>query len=203
MKTRTTKQSVAFLAALTVGAAATLALARAPSTPPVPSVGVSPWGPNDEIGRLNLMTADSRAAILGRLDPSRVYDLSVEYFIGMPSWQAAGDPPYQMWLTHTPRGNVIADPMSVGVDANEHVSYTGAAVSMYVHTGTHIDALSHFGLVPQVSGRRRGASAPDRAPLAVTSAACTSEPLGPSGTDRSRFGSDGSSAASRRSPWGS
>jgi kynurenine formamidase len=75
-----------------------------------------------------------------------VYDLSVEYFIGMPSWQAAGDPPYQMWLTHTPRGNVIADPMSVGSAMNEHVSYTGTAVSMYVHTGTHIDALSHFGL---------------------------------------------------------
>jgi kynurenine formamidase len=29
---------------------------------------------------------------------------------------------------------------------NEHVSYTGAAVSMYTHMGTHIDALNHFGL---------------------------------------------------------
>jgi kynurenine formamidase len=64
----------------------------------------------------------------------------------MPSWQAAGDPPYQMWLTHTPHGNVIADPMGLGHAMNEHVSYTGAAVSMYVHMGTHIDALSHFGL---------------------------------------------------------
>lgn len=108
--------------------------------------GKSPWGPKDEIGRLNLMTPESRSAVLNRIDAARAYDLSVDYFVGMPSWQAAGDPPYQMWLTHTPRGNVIADPMSVGHDVNEHVSYTGTAVSMYVHTGTHIDALSHFGL---------------------------------------------------------
>lgn len=111
-----------------------------------PVVGTSPWGPRDEIGRLNLMTPSSRAAALARADASKAYDLSVEFFIGMPSWQAAGDPPYQMWLTHSPRGNVIADPMSVGKEMNQHVSYTGTAVSMYAHMGTHIDALSHFGL---------------------------------------------------------
>lgn len=53
-------------------------------------VGVSPWGPDDEIGRLNLMTDDSRRAILSRVTGGRMYDLSVEYYIGMPSWQAAG-----------------------------------------------------------------------------------------------------------------
>jgi kynurenine formamidase len=110
------------------------------------AVGKSPWGPRDEIGRLNLMTPASRAAALARADASKAYDLSVEFFIGMPSWQAAGDPAYQMWLTHSPRGNVIADPMAVGKEMNQHVSYTGTAVSMYAHMGTHIDALSHFGL---------------------------------------------------------
>jgi kynurenine formamidase len=110
------------------------------------SVGTSPWGPKDEIGRLNSMTDESRAAVLSRVKGGRVFDLSVEYFVGMPSWQAAGDPPYQMWLTHTPHGNVVADPMKVGAHQNEHVSYTGTAVSMYTHMGTHIDALSHFGL---------------------------------------------------------
>ena len=64
----------------------------------------------------------------------------------MPSWQAAGDPPYQMWMTHTPHGNVVADSMKVGEKMNRHVSYTGSAVSMYAHMGTHIDALNHFGL---------------------------------------------------------
>ena len=108
--------------------------------------GTSPWGPNDEIGRLNLITAASQEDILSRVTGGPVYDLSVEYFMGMPSWQAAGDPHYRIWMTHTPHGTVIDDPMGVGTRMNEHVSYTGAAVSMYTHTGTHIDALVHFGL---------------------------------------------------------
>lgn len=109
-------------------------------------VGVSPWGPSDEIGRLNLITPQSRAAIMARVSGAQAYDLAVDYFVGMPSWQAAGDPPYQMWMTHTPHGNVIADPMNVGEVMNRHVSYSGSAVSMYAHMGTHIDALNHFGL---------------------------------------------------------
>lgn len=78
-------------------------------------VGKSPWGPEDEIGRLNLMTTESQSAILSRVSGGAVYDLSVEYFIGMPSWQAAGDPHYQIWMTHTPHGTVTDDPLSVGV----------------------------------------------------------------------------------------
>ncbi|MCO7613827.1 cyclase family protein [Pseudomonas chlororaphis] len=109
-------------------------------------VGISPWGPKDEIGRLNLITPESRAAIMARVSGEQAYDLAVDYFVGMPSWQAAGDPPYQMWMTHTPHGNVVADPMQVGEPMNQHVSYSGSAVSMYAHMGTHIDALNHFGL---------------------------------------------------------
>lgn len=115
-----------------------------------PEVGVSPWGPDDEIGRLNLMTPASQAAILGRISGAAPYDLSVEYFIGMPSWQAAGDPHYRIWMTHTPHGTGVDDPLGVGHAMNDHVSYTGAAVSMYTHTGTHIDALVHFGLNGEV-----------------------------------------------------
>ena len=111
-----------------------------------PQVGISPWGSKDEIGRLNLMTDASRAAVLAQVSGGRSYDLAVEYFIGMPSWQAAGDPTYQMWMTHTPHGNQIADPMRLGEPINRHVSYSGSAVSMYAHMGTHIDALNHFGL---------------------------------------------------------
>ena len=51
-----------------------------------------PWGATDEIGRLNLMTPESRVEILARVDGAIAYDLSVEYFVGMPSWQALGDP---------------------------------------------------------------------------------------------------------------
>ena len=117
----------------------------ATSAPP-DQVGKSPWGRRDQIGRLNLMTDASRAAVLSRIAGGKAYDLSVEYFIGMPSWQAAGDPHYRLWMTHTPHGTVIDDPLGLGEAMNEHVSYTGAAISMYTHMGTHIDALSHFGL---------------------------------------------------------
>lgn len=108
--------------------------------------GDSPWGSEDQIGRLNLITEASQAAILSRLSGGKSYDLAVEYFIGMPSWQAAGDPHYRIWMTHTPHGTVIDDPLNLGKPMNQHVSYSGAAVSMYTHMGTHIDALSHFGL---------------------------------------------------------
>lgn len=111
-----------------------------------PEVGRSPWGADDQIGRLNLMDDASRLAILSRVASGRVYDLSVEYFVGMPSWHAIGDPRYQFWLTHTPRGTAVDDPLGVGHAANAHVSYTGDAVSLYTHMGTHIDALNHFGL---------------------------------------------------------
>ena len=50
-------------------AATALPSAAHPSTTAVPlpsghQVGVSLWGPNDEIGRLNLVTDASRAAVL-------------------------------------------------------------------------------------------------------------------------------------------
>lgn len=124
----------------------TLLVAGSVNAADQPKVGISPWGADDEIGRLNLITPASQAAVLSRIDGGKSYDLSVEYYIGMPSWQAAGDPHYRIWMTHTPHGNVIDDPLHLGEEMNEHVSYTGAAISMYTHMGTHIDALPHFGL---------------------------------------------------------
>ena len=123
-----------------------LLAASASAAERAPRIGTSPWGPDDEIGQLNRMTDASRAGVLRRIAGGKVYDLSVEYFVGMPSWHGLGDPRYQYWLTHTPRGTTIDDPMRVGAAQNAHVSYTGDAVSMYTHMGTHIDALNHFGL---------------------------------------------------------
>jgi kynurenine formamidase len=105
----------------------------------------SPFGSDDEIGMLNLIDASSREAIMDRADPGKVYDLSVDNFIGMPGWFGAEDQPYQIWMTHTPRGEQNDDIMRVGKAANELVSYSGDSISMYTHTGTHIDALNHFG----------------------------------------------------------
>ncbi|AHM58792.1 cyclase [Flammeovirgaceae bacterium 311] len=108
--------------------------------------GKSPWGPEDEIGTLNMMTPESKLAVLGSINSGQVYDLSVDYFVGMPSFHALGDPGYQYWLTHTPHGTVVDNPNGMGVAMNKKVSYTGDAISMYTHMGTHIDALNHFGL---------------------------------------------------------
>lgn len=113
-------------------------------------VGISPWGPNDEIGTLNMMTEASKLQVLSRISGGRSYDLSVEYYVGMPSFDALGDPGYQYWLTHTPKGTVIDNPNGLGQAMNEKVSYTGDAISMYTHMGTHIDALNHFGLNGQI-----------------------------------------------------
>lgn len=109
-------------------------------------VGRSPWGPEDEIGTLNQMTDASRLNALSHIGSGRVYDLSFDYFVGMPSFHSLGDPGYQYWLTHTPRGTVVDNPNGLGEPMNRLVSYTGDAISMYTHMGTHIDALNHFGL---------------------------------------------------------
>lgn len=116
------------------------------AVPPKESVGVSPWGPDDQIGTLNLMSDASRLAVLTRIASGRVYDLSTEYFVGMPSFHHLGDPGYQYWLTHTPHGTVVDNPNGLGAEMNRKVTYTGDAISMYTHMGTHIDALNHFGL---------------------------------------------------------
>ena len=105
----------------------------------------SPFGRDDQIGMLNLIDAASRAAILGRADAGKVFDLAVDHFVGMPSWIAVNDPGYQIWMTHTPEGEEVDDMMGVGAAANELISYSGDAVSMYTHCGTHIDTLNHFG----------------------------------------------------------
>ena len=70
-------------------------------------VAASPYGTDDELGALNRMTPAAQAAIMTRADASRVYDLSIDYFIGMPSFQAAGDPAYQIFMSHTPSGTAV------------------------------------------------------------------------------------------------
>jgi kynurenine formamidase len=91
----------------------------------------SPWGPDDEIGRLNWMTPESQAAALASANASRPFDLAVDNFMGVPSWTVLGDPKYDIWLTHTPQG--------------EGHAYSGTAISMYTHVGTHVCSLNHIG----------------------------------------------------------
>jgi kynurenine formamidase len=108
-------------------------------------VSRSPWGPDDEIGRLNWITPESSLALLARTGGSHIFDLSVDYFMGMPSFQAFGDPPYQISMTHTPHGTIADNASGMGADVHRKYSYCGDAVSMYTHLGTHIDTLIHLG----------------------------------------------------------
>lgn len=113
-------------------------------------VTTSPFGPKDEIGMLNLITGQSRQKIMQRADFGRVYDLAVDYFVGMPGWIAAGDPTYQMWMTHFPAGTKVDNSTNVSPEENELVAYSGDSISMYTHSGTHVDALNHFGYYGEI-----------------------------------------------------
>ncbi|BAH50991.1 MULTISPECIES: cyclase family protein [Rhodococcus] len=117
-----------------------------PSTRAGITVGTSPWGPDDQLGALNYLKEDVRVDMLARADASTLYDLSVDYFVGMPSFQGAGDPGYQIFLSHTPQGTLVDNLNGAGDAVNRHVCYSGDVVFMYTHTGTHIDALNHFGV---------------------------------------------------------
>ena len=112
-------------------------------------VSKSPWGPDDEIGRLNWITPETNKAILEHLDGSHLFDLNVDYFIGMPSWVAAGDPPYGIWMTHTPQGSINDNLSGVGSHVHEKYSYCGDSIHLYTHCGTHIDTLNHLGFYGQ------------------------------------------------------
>lgn len=109
-------------------------------------VASSPYGPDDQLGALNQITSAMQAAAIERSDAARIYDLSIDYFVGMPSFQAAGDPSYQIYMSHTPGGTVVDNLNGVGTDVNQRVCYSGDVIFMYTHTGTHIDSLNHFGV---------------------------------------------------------
>lgn len=108
-------------------------------------VSTSPFGPEDEIGMLNIISPQSMRNIMSEVDAWKVFDLGVDYFLGMPAWTKAGDPPFQIWMTHTPQGTVVDNSMGLGTEHHELVSYSGDAVMMYTHCGTHFDTLNHFG----------------------------------------------------------
>ena len=101
----------------------------------------SPWGPDDEIGTLNMMADASRFNVLRQVTGGKVYDLGVDLFVGMPlCCTPFGDPSFLIWMTHTPARD----------SASELLSYSGDAISMYTHSGTHLDTLNHFGLHGQI-----------------------------------------------------
>ena len=82
---------------------------------------------------------------MSRLNGTKVFDLSVEYWSGMPSWTEAGDPPFSIWMTHTPSGSILDGRSGYGPEIHKEYAYSGDSISMYTHCGTHIDTLNHMG----------------------------------------------------------
>jgi kynurenine formamidase len=108
-------------------------------------VSKSPFGEDDEIGMLNLMTSESMARVMSEIDGHKIFDLSVDYFNAMPSWTEGGEPTCQISVIRTPNGNIVDDYAGAGRVQNELVASCGETISMYTHCGTHIDTLCHFG----------------------------------------------------------
>ena len=108
-------------------------------------VAKSPYGPDDEIGVLNELTEAHTLAVLQRVSSGKTYDLSVTNFVGMPGLAdlGMGDPPFQMWMTHTPRGMRVEQLAPAGGPPN--LALYDDAYTLSAHTGTHIDALNHLG----------------------------------------------------------
>jgi kynurenine formamidase len=118
-------------------------IAARQSTPRQPSA--SPFGPDDGIGMLNLTHVLDTQQVLNEVDARKSFDLAVDYFIGMPNWTLAGDPPFQISMSGTPSGAVLDDPLQIGEDQNRMVGRSGDCISMYTHSGTHVDTLNHMG----------------------------------------------------------
>ena len=99
----------------------------------------------DEIGALNMITAATSLAVLQRINSGKIYDLSVDNFVGMPGLAdlGMGDPPFHMWMTHTPNG-VKVEGLSPAGSPDQLALYDDAII-MSTHTGTHLDALNHLG----------------------------------------------------------
>jgi len=108
-------------------------------------VAKSPHGPDDEMGVLNTLTAAQSLAVLQRVSSGKVYDLSVEYFVGMPGLAdlGMGDPLYHTWMTHTSSG-VKVEKLSPAGGPPDLALYDDA-ITMSTHSGTHFDSLNHIG----------------------------------------------------------
>ena len=102
--------------------------------------GHSKWGPADEVGAGNLLTAEKRLAALRSVRQGRVYDLSHEIHMGAP-FMAPNQTPYLMSIWASWKDSIKRRRgMGMRNDAGTNLE----RIEMTTHVGTHIDALGHF-----------------------------------------------------------
>jgi len=102
----------------------------------------SRWGPADQIGAANLLTAEKRLAALRLVRDGRVYDVSHEIDAGAP-YMAPNQTPFLLSIWASWRDS-IKRRRKIGAtnDAGSNVE----RAEMTMHVGTHIDALGHFSI---------------------------------------------------------
>jgi kynurenine formamidase len=100
----------------------------------------SQWGPDDQLGAANLLTADMRLAALRSVERGTIYDLSHEISMGAP-FLVPNQTPFLMSIWASWRDSIRRRRQNGAVnDAGSNVE----RIEMTAHVGTHIDALGHF-----------------------------------------------------------
>lgn len=100
----------------------------------------SRWGPADQLGAGNLLTAERRLAALASVRDGRVYDVSHEISMGAP-FLVPNQTPFLMSMWASWRDSIRRRrKMGARNDAGANVE----RIEMTAHVGTHIDALGHF-----------------------------------------------------------
>jgi len=100
----------------------------------------SQWGPTDQLGAGNLLTAEKRLSALGLVQHGRVYDVSHEIDMSAP-YMAPNQTPYLMSIWASWKDSIKRRRgMGMRNDAGTNLE----RIEMTTHVGTHIDALGHF-----------------------------------------------------------
>jgi kynurenine formamidase len=98
------------------------------------------WGPADQRGAANLLTAEKRLAALHSVRQGRIYDLSHEISMGAP-FLVPNQTPFLMSIWASWRDSIRRRRQAGALnDAGANVE----RIEMTAHVGTHIDALGHF-----------------------------------------------------------
>jgi len=101
------------------------------------------YGPDDEVGSLNEMTAASVVAAAKLVKKGKVYDLDPGRFRGMPLWP--GHPPFEVMTFRTPLGVYNQKDQGWLMTKNDaHIGFISDFVIGTVHTGCHMDGLAHI-----------------------------------------------------------
>ena len=102
----------------------------------------SRWGPADQIGAANLITAEKRLAALRSVERGRMFDVSHEISAAAP-FMAPNQTPFLLSIWASWRDSIRRRrKLGATNDAGANVERIG----MTAHVGTHIDALGHFSI---------------------------------------------------------